>query len=514
MPWNDLFTSMAYCYLGINVLIFVDYNKERIELTLPNGIKRVESMFPNTHKNIILLKKGKKYFPVYLINPEIYKHTGIIDSKLFLQEAGLSVIIKSVVRSYLSHVAQSDIKTELDLSILTMFIDSVNKNGKKIEITHLFINQRNLCYGICVSYKGSSIYLPLHDSQYVLQDVEMVFNNVKPSHLSDYSVCQQVYRLYNAFVQEKTTSSIGRQSKPNAQSAHIYPLIKVEQWLKVKSDDDNVIGFMSNGLNYYCKPQTISHALAITNANVQVLMHNPSQINDLLQKFKHGQMQIGTSKSLTKDLQQGLYKHYLYKLFILQYISIFNNQRNTAMRKNIIKTIMKTNFDKDMTPIKVMLDSIIDSDDRNILKNIIMRFVLETHDKKRMLDDINKGYFNFDKMYLEMLRGKSLEETKTALHTLSKKFVLIGDVKQIRDFEFPNVLTSCDENDTGINYCSGSKFVVTKNDLTQMIDILANEMLNPLKWKWLFNSIFIDKSFNFFRFVRRPMETISVEFVN
>ena len=168
-----------------------------------------------------------------------------------------------------------------------------------------------------------------------------------------------------------------------------------------------------------------------------------------------------------------------------------------------------------MKELNDLIDSIVDIDDRKMLKNIITRYILETRDKKRMINDINNGYFNFDKIYLESLRDKPLDYIKKQLYIYAEKFISIGEISKIKNFEFPNILTACsDYGDTAISYCKGTKFIISKKDLDNMIDILASEVIDPLKWKWLFNSVYIDKSFNFFRFIRRQNEVITIEFIN
>ena len=52
-----------------------------------------------------------------------------------------------------------------------------------------------------------------------------------------------------------------------------------------------------------------------------------------------------------------------------------------------------------------------------------------------------------------------------------------------------------------------------KNKLQELLDILASEIANPAKWKWIFNSVFITRTVNFFKFIRRKGETITIEIV-
>jgi hypothetical protein len=74
-----LFKSLAYHYFGINVIIFNDKSKEQIEFVLPVGLTTVDEMFPNTHLNLVLICFRANYYPIYLVNAELYKKIGVIE---------------------------------------------------------------------------------------------------------------------------------------------------------------------------------------------------------------------------------------------------------------------------------------------------------------------------------------------------------------------------------------------------------------------------------------------------
>jgi hypothetical protein len=140
------------------------------------------------------------------------------------------------------------------------------------------------------------------------------------------------------------------------------------------------------------------------------------------------------------------------------------------------------------------------------------------HDKKQMIYDITNTYFNFDKVSLENFKNQPIKKIKEQLHKLSKQFTVIGTIKY-NTFKFPNMFVACKSANQGskskesVGYCSGNKLIIEKNKLDVLLDVLAHDISNPSKWKWLFNSIFIEKSVDFFKFIRRKSEHITVEFV-
>jgi hypothetical protein len=111
---------------------------------------------------------------------------------------------------------------------------------------------------------------------------------------------------------------------------------------------------------------------------------------------------------------------------------------------------------------------------------------------------------------LEKLKGSSTKEIAKELHDLASKFVKIGKAKITK---FPNMFATCDKSEK-VGYCYNDKLIVEKKRLEEIINILASEVANPAKWKWLFNGVFINRTVDFFKFTRRKNETVTIEFID
>lgn len=505
LPWNELFMSIVYYYHGINNIIFSDKDKERIDMVLPKGLKNVDDMFPNSHKNLIVLQKKVKYYPIYMLNTELFKRTGIIDYKLFLNESGLVTIIRSVVRWYLENSEFEKVKNEITLHIMKNFVAYQQKQKKDIVITGYYINNTNLCYAVRIKYNKKILYIPINISHYSLdKDIELIFEPYDYHTIeNNFSDLWQVINMYNKY--------IWYISKLEGMSINIYPIIEIQKWLAVKSKPNDFIGFVFGMMYYYC---TVSEKTALnhTKAPIQYILYNPLTINRIIHNMKN---KVNTDNNkLNSTLQKSMYEYYLYDLVILQFIAIFNKQRNIAMRKRILQTIIKTNFDKNLEPLKKLLDEITDMEDNIKLKNIISKFITVHHNKKQMISDIHETYFNFDRVEFEKMKTMDYKDVLKRIHHLSKRFVTFGDVEKKKNFTFPNILTSCESSNDINGYCAKGKFIIKKEKLNEILSILAHDIINPSKWKWLFNSIFIEKTVDYYKFIRRPGETITVEFIN
>ncbi len=500
LPWNMLFMSIAYYYFGINIIMFDDQQKEMIELVLPKGLKNPDEMFPESHKNLVVLRKKNKIYPIYLFNTEIFKRTGIIDTRLFLNESGLVTIIKAVVRKTFYTQNYEKIKNLIDLSIIKEF---VKDNSMTIE--HYYINYSNLCYAVVIKYKNKNIYLPVHASHYPLQkDINLIFMPYKGEYNADFDTLNRLIANYNRWNNEKSKEA-------DLEGVNIYPKIEIQQWFKIRGSK-YISGFIFNNTNYFCKDISEKEALKYTNKPIQTLLYHPYKINELIYLVKNGTKKIEVDNIIDIKLQYSMYEYYLYNLVLLHLISIFNSQRNTVLRKKIILILSKTDFNKNIENVREFLKEVEDPEDSNKLKKIIGRYITHHHDRKQMIFDIDNTYFNFDRISLEKMKHMPVKKVNEELHKLSKSFVKIGKINR-KNFKFPNILVTCN-NKNPASYCDKDKLIIDKEKLDDILDIIAYDIINPSKWKWIFSSIFIDKFVDYFKFIRRKNENITIEFLN
>lgn len=60
-------------------------------------------------------------------------------------------------------------------------------------------------------------------------------------------------------------------------------------------------------------------------------------------------------------------------------------------------------------------------------------------------------------------------------------------------------------------YCNNNKLIIDKHKLKNILEIMTSDILNPVKEKWLFSSVFSDNVIAFFKFIRRPDEMITIQ---
>ena len=489
-------------------------------------------MFPSTHKHLTLMHKRNKYYPIYLLNIEIFKKTGIIDTRLFANESGLISIIRSVVKQYFQDLHVSKHRSYIDLSIIEEFV-----NYSKIKIEQYFVNYANLCYGVILD----GCYIPIEPSFYSAND-KLVF---KPYLQSEYknpiNQFMSLVSKYNKFVDYVT--------KREDQLSAVYPKITIFNWL---SNNNRITGFISQDGNnqpirYPCDA-SIEQAKKIKKMSIKGTadmsikgtadisikgtadisiegtaddekpisdeLYSPDTINKLIFSLKAGktsQVSIGMKDDIQNSLHRGLYNYYLYQLVLLQFINAFNKQKNKTVRRKLLITIAKTNFQKNTDQLKEVLDE-LNEDDKVKIKNIISRYLYNHQNKKQLLSDIDQSIFNFDQINAEAIRLLPHDEIVRELKKMSKRFIKVGALP--KNFRFPNVLATCDQVDrNNVSYCLAGKFTIPQDQFDEIIEVIAADLVNPVKWRWLFNVVFIEKTIFFFRFIRRPNEHITVEFM-
>lgn len=471
--WNSFFMSVAFQFYGLNVIYFEDTQKEMIDLVLPKNIKTADEMFPTSHRCLVVLRHGRKFYPIYLFNTEIFKRTGIIDTKIFTNDSGLIAIIKAVVSKSLETFEES--YRGFDMTALN------RSNAKHLAY---YVNYANLCYGVLVETKNGKFYMPVVESNYKINSpyTKLVYTSYDGKHNGTLS---QVLHLIEKTMEEKP---------------------RIGNWLKFEK---KIIGFLAYGLQFYISPISAEEAQRAAKQPILTLLHDPFYANALIEKVKTGKLKVGELPEILEETAHDVYEYYNYQLILLHFIEYFNRQRNRSLRAKLVKLVAKIEGKDAMTKIKDFITEIHNEEDAAKLKTIFRRYIVAHHNKKQLVEDLEHAYFDFDKVELERLKQLPEAKIKKELLDIAKHFVVFGKLKKgFRDF--PNLFSVCKQTS---EYCQGTKLILQKEVLESVVDILAHDITNPVKIAWLFNSVFIQKSVAFFKFISRENEQITIEII-
>ena len=287
-------------------------------------------------------------------------------------------------------------------------------------------------------------------------------------------------------------------------------------WGKSKINKTPIIGFIHNKLNYYHQPLPYKLVKKLKNAPLERVLYHPDIVN------KNLNMERAITDPRIQNITKNLYDYKLYELLLLEYIVFLNKEKNIELRHKIKKCIIK----KDLKPDEIIneVSDLINSyyeiygitDDSDILKitQQINNYKI-SHDKKTLFEKIDSSMYIFDKIKINSFKIMEKKKLISELHKLSKRIVQIESEKSVTKVignltEFPNMFISCQDISSDVIYCKKNKLVITEKNLTVLLEIMASDILNPIKSKWIFNIIFTDNIINFLKFIHRPNETIEI----
>ncbi len=205
---------------------------------------------------------------------------------------------------------------------------------------------------------------------------------------------------------------------------------------------------------------------------------------------------------------------YMYQYMLLEFVSLFGKHKNASIRKKLKCAILKTNFNKNINNFNKNIENLVDdSSDVKKINTMIFDYLQSNDRNKNMiLDQIDMTRFKFDSGSMNKLKNLPHKELVSKLKTLSKKIITIGSPNW-KNSKFNNSMISCasiPKNET-INRCKNKKLIIPRDKFNKYIEILASDILNPLKSNWIFSGIYETKIISYFKFIRRQHEYINIE---
>lgn len=496
IPWNDIFIDIAYYYLFIISVIFDDFStksKETIKLVVSNKIANIGS---SNYNSLMIIKNKNVYNPIYKINELVYFRTKIIDKKLYNYDDEITPIIQKI----------NDTNVENYLSIYNKFIQTTN-----YKITKYFVNSYNLCYYIEISMGLKKIYLPVAFSEYNVENANIEYETFKiKSHNTSFRHLNNFIKGFNHWIALESEKkgfikqNAGKNLPLEQRVDPIYNYIKVDKWIyldnpwsKSKTQfSKHIIGFIHNNINYYHQPLLENYAKKLKRAPLERILYHPDDINESLA------LNSIVKDDRVKNITKNIYDFHLYELLLIEFIVLLNKEKNIEMRTKIKKQIIN-NIDD--------VISLVDDEDILALTHQINDYIVNHRDKKILLSQIDSTIYAFDRIKLESLKTMGKEQLVAELTKLSKRIVTVvpkSILDKISINDFPNIFVSCQDHSN--IYCKKNKLMITSTNLKTLLDIMASDILNPFKAKYIFNPIFTISVINFFKFIKRHNEIIGI----
>ena len=484
----------------------------------------------------------KRYYPIYLVNTVIFFKTKLIEQKIFSYNDNIMIILEKLI----SKMSNSELNFDKILSFI--------KFNNTYKIKTLFVNNKNFCYYILLNKNNKNIFIPVMLSKYnenkehkykyeffnrnvcdldfknlltFIQDyndyiIEKSIVNIHDNNISNAFKKEDIYNIIE--LNSNTKKKIFNYMNKNKIDEYLInkEIIIINKWLllsnfiKMNKDISNtdfnnlksnkVIGFSWNNMNFYINDISFNNALKLKNTKMQQILYDPNIVNNIIQNNKKELC----SKISNEKVLYNIYNTNLYKLFLNEFITFLNKEKNYKLRGIIKKNILKYINSNINELYKILEPIIIDDIDIQKVKNSINDYIHIHNNKKLLIDHIDDNYYNFDNVIYNKLKQLNYSQVYKELYKLSENFIIVKEITN-KNFKFSNIYMACSGVDNN-SFCSNKKLVISKKKLKDIITILSSDILNPVKNKWILNGI-LDKNYiNMFKFIKRNDETITMTF--
>lgn len=473
--WNQLFIEIAWFKYEIITIIFDDnYSNGRMNnLIIDDKFKRhiMKYKINSNYKYILINKYGDINTPIILIDSN-YMADNVPVRRIYTQST--DIFVKRIRKILNDNIKSSDnFNLMINLDLVYAFIEA----NKSYEISALYINLRNQCYGIRLKKQDKEFYIPVVYSTY------LTGSKLKYEYISDISSLNKEA----LFEYVKSFNSYIKKNHHIAEDKYRYKLIEPVNEITF---DNKIIGFITSDSDiYYYTSESNEYPIV-------ELQYNPIDVNSKI--LKNAKTQLITEDNTTLKLPISLYKYNLYQLFIMEFMMYVSNDRDNKIRASIAEY---AKLDYQMFIKKLMIDIKDFPEDYILIKNRI-----KILNKDQLLEFINIHQFDFDKTTLIKIRSSSYDEIIQIITDIANEITVVSDLTTITDF--PNIYMPCSVSKE--QYCdiSGKQAKLIVNDVKSLVSILAHDLQNPIKSDYIFSGLFTDNVVEYFNMNVSPEENI------
>lgn len=475
--WINIIRQLILLRFDIDVLMITDAGG-RFNISLQKKINDdikyliLLNNVDNGTINPIVLIENYKYF-----GKNFKKHDKKPQMKMIFDKND-KIIYNDVVNIIGKKIAEKKYN-DLDLNLIEKICEK--ETQYKFTIDTYFVNLHDQCYGIYLTSVKGNIYSP-----------------ITPTRVGD------KLNISSQFP-DKTILNLGY--------ADISQFFKtIAKYIKIEKKSDiehegKIIGFSAecNQQIYLFYHTAISASASKEgkqgkkDSNVR-FPYNPIEINRAIYNYH---MKETKNKIIDQVKEKERYENNLYKLFLTEFANELYHDKNINMRNRIKELINKTNLnnDKEVTNFRIDINKLLKNYDLDIQR---IFNIVKLKNSIKLIDNMK---FDFDKNLLIRLRNtKDHEKVKNNLTQIMKKNVTIVKPKDLDRIELTNMYVTC-KIDSEQTQCRRNKLMMTDETFENYCDILASDILNPLKDNFI-SSLSPSGVFNYYDYSVRPNELI------
>ena len=545
--WNALFMGVATTYWDVFVVHFIDVGGT-ISLEIPGYIRHPDD-YASVCRHLIVVERDRRVYPVYTVDRDLFFAHDKIEVRL--HDAG-SVVVGEVRNLALHHIGGVAPRWggagRVDLHLVRRF----TKNAR-YTIEALYVNYSNFCYGVLLrpvpdkkvvpfyeegggaldaapydelaaafnaeaaKSKERAFYVPVSESYYKLEGIPITFAVPGEAAAGELGAVKAFVAAFNLFV-EALLASKGRRpiSPPPTGGGQFPPLVYVERWL-LFGDPEQVVGFTSNGTDYSVAATTrgaVGGEVLPSGAAIPFvrLRYDPRVVNAAIYDRPPPAVD-GRAAAINRSL----YGVYLYQILIIELLNVVNRDRNAPVRRAVAAIIESRSSAKakvgELATLLARYPGDLVEISRLVSANLAGGVAQPPIAARRpdmtrgeIVEVVERSVYGFDRQMVESLTRMGRADLYARLVKIFSAITV--DADPVFDGPFPNMLVSCEG---GLSYCSGKKLVVRRERLLGLLDIMAADILNPAKSRHIFNEVFVKNTIDYFRFIVRDDEMITIE---
>lgn len=506
---NELVIELCSELYGIHVVTFID---ETTKTPLKVGSAETSIDVPvhmfcgdaatdaivsgDPFKLIILMKIQNLCYPIYHMNLDTFTP----EIRQYDHEHPFGKLIQRMIMEEPRHERRLPILSDIMAMIA----------GTKYSLVAKFINNSNKCYGVILTDSAEQFYLPVDYSFHTFDDTPISYN---PADIiaGDNSLAG----LFE-FIGEFNQWSQSREILPYT-AMRIYATGNTEN--KYSADNKSIHSYFAvefdGPLLAYITP---TQELPLDSLEVKIVNHNYIEVDTVIMNHEPP-----IEDPRAKGLNRALYNTYAYQLLLVEFINYLENERNWKIRDRLNNLFSKSNIRTDISQIQKILREILADwpADFKLISEQLVQFLNSNSSREKILETLSRGVYDFDKLTIAKIARDPAGTIRDVINAITVR----GDINTTG--EFPNIYVSCapstgraatrivqgvddasDESSSDLIYCRDKKLIL--NDPEDYISLLAADFTNPLKLKYILNSLFADSSADFFKFARYSMEIINI----
>jgi len=482
--YNELFIELAAEFANLHIWLFVDSDGSAQSFQLQAGASMqaaVSTMMntagETTSEHALVVQVANFYFPIFELNKVKYFDHGEIAAHTFNASHPLAKVVNSVIMSSIADLHKdTETNRQLDLALIAR----MSANTKvPITLVKKYINLRNMCYAVDIDHAGQLVYLPLDESAHTADGVPISYKLL--DHKPRLNALLALLPVINAYT---------RLHK-------VYALLAIDSFVV---DDKQVTAAEVNGvyvdafgkltdLPKDAKTKPIEFDRAAVNS---AILHNDPAADDERKRRRH----------------QGLYSLYVYQLFVFEFVNFVSAERATKLRKTIKAAVLKLGKGAALSALYAVGDS-LSHEDSTIFRSLVDNAFVAVFDHAKFEAAMDAAVFDFDMTTIKRLRALALSDRTEAIASIADNFAVesAGEIEG----EFPNIYIPCSaaaKNTT--DYCDRQQLRLFNTTITEMSSLLAADLSNELKVKYMFSGLFTSNAVEFFDFERRDHIIVTV----